>query len=70
MPALLASAAVILMQWLFTQLPWLQQAFETQPLSLLQWLETALVALMMSVVVELDKWGLNRWRDWHQPVSA
>ena len=54
-PALLASVAVLLMQWAFTTAPWLQQLFHTQPLTAVQWLDAAFAGLLVTVAVELEK---------------
>lgn len=54
-PALIASAAVLLMQWAFTTAPWLQQLFHTQPLTAVQWLDAAFAGLLVTVAVELEK---------------
>ena len=60
MPALIAVATVLLLHALYTLLPPLQALFESRPLSLLLWLEAAAVALLVPLLVELDKAWLRR----------
>ena len=55
-PALLAAALVTLLQWLFTALPMMQKLFGTVALDAQGWLLAAGAALVVVIVVELDKY--------------
>lgn len=55
MPAGIAVAAVLVLQWLYMVLPPMQALFESQVLSPGQWLEAAVVALIVPLLVEIDK---------------
>ncbi|MBA3981255.1 MAG: hypothetical protein C0462_11710 [Alcanivorax sp.] len=55
MPAGIAVAAVLVLQWLYMVLPPMQALFESQVLSPGQWLEAAAVALVVPLLVEIDK---------------
>ncbi|MCH8543410.1 MAG: HAD-IC family P-type ATPase [Alcanivorax sp.] len=55
MPATIAVAAVLVLQWLYTVLPPMQALFESQALPAALWLEAAVVALLVPLLVEIDK---------------
>lgn len=57
---LLAVAAVLLLQALFTYAPFMQTLFDTRPLSLEQGLMCAGAGLAVLLVLELEKWLLRR----------
>ncbi|MCK0155165.1 HAD-IC family P-type ATPase [Alcanivorax sp. S6407] len=60
MPALLASAVVVVLQWLFLEVPPLQTLFGSVSLSLHLWLEALLTALVILLAVEGEK-AMVRW---------
>ncbi|MDF1821526.1 MAG: HAD-IC family P-type ATPase [Alcanivoracaceae bacterium] len=61
-PALVATVLVLLLQFCFTVLPVMQHLFGTVALSAAQWGLCAATALVVVLVVELDKQWLSFWR--------
>ena len=60
-PMLGAIVGVVLLQLLYSYLPWSQQLFGLESLSAADWLRLTAVALSIFVVVELEK-ALRRWQ--------
>jgi len=60
-PMLGAIAGVVVLQLLYSYLPWSQQLFGLESLSAADWLRLTAVALSIFVVVELEK-ALRRWQ--------
>lgn len=59
--ALWAMAIVVAGQLLFTHAPWLQQLFETTPLTGMQWLALTLITLSSYFLIEGEKWMVRTW---------
>ncbi|ATD67880.1 carbonate dehydratase [Luteimonas chenhongjianii] len=60
-PAVLwAVAGVVVAQVAFTYLPWMQMAFDTRPVPLLEGVVIVLVGVALLLVLELEKWLLRR----------
>jgi magnesium-transporting ATPase (P-type) len=57
---LLGVAAMILLQWLFTETPWMHRAFGSAPISAMSWLLTLLSGLAVYSAVEVEKWLRRR----------
>jgi magnesium-transporting ATPase (P-type) len=58
--ALVAVAAVLFFQMLFTYLPSAQALFHTQPIGPYEWLRIVLIALLVFLIVELEKTLMRR----------
>ncbi len=56
-PVLIAIAAVIALQLLFTYAPFMEAFFDTRPLSVLQGLQIVGVGLGVLLILELEKWA-------------
>ncbi len=63
--AILAMLTVLLGQLLFTYAPWLQNLFETRPLTGGQWFILVLVTLSSYFLIEGEKWAVRRWDKKH-----
>ena len=61
-PVLIASALVILIQLAFTYAPPLQHLFQTRSLDVAAWMRIVLIAASIFFLIELEKWGLRRYR--------
>lgn len=59
--AILAMLIVVLGQLLFTYAPWLQQLFDTRPMTLNHWIILTLVTLSSYFIVEGEKWCVRKW---------
>lgn len=55
-PAFLIIGIMVLLQILLTYVPFMQQAFHTAPMSMLEWGITIFAGLLILVVTEIDKW--------------
>lgn len=56
-PAVLISIVLVgIFQFVFTYTPWLQVAFESRPLTLIQGLQVISFGVLVLLVIELDKW--------------
>ncbi len=60
---LIAVAAVIVLQLLFTYAPPLQLLFRTEPVSVDAWLRMVVVTAPVFALVELEKWVVRSWRE-------
>jgi len=73
-PAVLAAiAAVVIAQFAFTYLPWMQAIFDTRPVPLLEGVIIVLVGVCTMALLEIEKWMLRKvgWFDeLRQPDSA
>jgi membrane-anchored protein YejM (alkaline phosphatase superfamily) len=58
----MAVLAVLLLQWLFFVVPFMQTLFASRPLSPAFWGQAAAVALLLLLAVEMEKWLIRRLR--------
>ncbi len=61
-PVLIAIAAVIIFQFLFTYAPFMQHFFNTVPISINQWVRIIILAVAVFVIVEIEKFIVRRFR--------
>jgi len=59
---LLAIAACLLLQALYTYAPAMQRLFHSTALDATQWARVVLAGLAVFVIAELEKWLIRRWR--------
>lgn len=55
-PAFLIIGIMVLLQLLLTYVPFMQQAFHTAPMSVVEWGITILAGFLILVITEIDKW--------------
>lgn len=55
-PAFLIIGIMVLLQILLTYVPFMQQAFHTAPMSMLEWGITIFAGLLILIITEIDKW--------------
>jgi potassium/sodium efflux P-type ATPase len=71
--ALFGAGLMILLQMAFVYLPFMNNLFNTRPISALAWLEIAAIAIAIHLIVEFEKW-LRRTRErrktTRQPVAV
>ena len=61
-PVLIAIAAVVVFQLLFTYLPVMQHFFGTAPINIHQWARIIILAIVIFVLVEIEKSIMRRFR--------
>ena len=55
-PAFLIIGLMVVLQLILTYVPFMQQAFHTAPMSMVEWGMTILAGLLILVITEIDKW--------------
>lgn len=55
-PAFLIIGLMVVLQLILTYVPFMQQAFHTAPMSMVEWGITILAGLLILVITEIDKW--------------
>ncbi|QZO09828.1 HAD-IC family P-type ATPase [Enterococcus raffinosus] len=64
-PAFLIIGFMVVLQLLLTYVPFMQQAFHTAPMSVVEWGITILAGLLILVITEIDKWIRMKRQETH-----